>query len=197
MSGWKYNPLAPIAVAEAPVSLSSLQKAIQSSSNFRFASQFFTIGGRSKADSETARALLSSVIEAPDLQAFLRDSFAPVTNETFSIEPLHEHALLARADSEFEQTLANAAADRLGAYSRNLSDAGNEQVQAIRQLFASLGPYSAFELVPGTAAGCPTCKHHNGHLFSSWFYGVAWDWCFCLIWPASSLAWLGCLTDTD
>jgi hypothetical protein len=137
------------------------------------------------------------VIETPNLHAFLRDSFAPLNNEAFFIEALHEHALLAAADTDFERTLAKAAADQLGAYSRNLSNANEAQVQAIRQLFASVGPYSAFELTPGTAIGCPTCKNHNGHLFSSWFYGVAWDWCFCLIWPTSSLAWLGCLTDTD
>ena len=30
-----------------------------------------------------------------------------------------------------------------------------------------------------------------------WFYGVAWDWCFCLMPHGKPIAWVGCLTDTD
>ena len=41
------------------------------------------------------------------------------------------------------------------------------------------------------------CRKHNGHLFSDWFYGVAWDWCYCVIWEARGLVGLLCMTDTD
>jgi len=117
---------------------------------------------------------LARVVEAPDCHAFLRESFEVGPGESFTIESVHEHSNLAIADGSFEQTLARAAADRLGAYSRDLSDATVSQVGAGRDLFGAPGSYSAFVLTPGTVAGCPVCADYNGHLFTSWFYGVAW-----------------------
>jgi hypothetical protein len=104
---------------------------------------------------------------------------------------------VAAVDGAFEQILARAAADQLGAYSRILSEATPAQVAEIQALFGSLGPYRAFELNPGSVSGCPTCRHHNNHLFTSWFYGVAWDWLFCVRWTNSPVTWIGCLSDTD
>ena len=101
------------------------------------------------------------------------------------------------ADGSFEQVLARAAADQLGAHSRIQSNATPHHVSEVRALFAALGPHSAFELTPGKVAGCPACKHHNNHLFSSWFYGVAWDWLFCVRWTEQPFVWIGCLSDTD
>jgi hypothetical protein len=52
-------------------------------------------------------------------------------------------------------------------------------------------------LLPGNSPDCLACRNHNNHLFSTWFYGVAWDWCLFAIWPHCDLFWVGCLTDTD
>jgi hypothetical protein len=141
-----------------------------------------------------ARRVLGAVIERPDCHEFLID---PLQRDAFKIEPLHEHVGFVAADSSFEQVLANAAADRLGAYSRIHYDVTPDQVSKVRAIFGALGPYAAFELTPGSVSGCPACKSHNNHLFSSWFYGVAWDWLFYVRWTERPLLWIGCLSDSD
>ena len=134
------------------------------------------------------------MIDRPDCHAFLIDSLA---HEPFTIERLHEHVGFVASDGAFEQVLARAAADQLGAHSRLLTDATPGQVNEVRTTFAALGPYRAFELTPGNVAGCSICKYHNHHVFSSWFYGVAWDWLFCVRWTERPLVWIGCLSDAD
>jgi hypothetical protein len=139
------------------------------------------------------RGILGAVIDRSDCHAFLIDS---LERGPFIIERLHEHVGFVVSDS-FEQVLARAAADQLGAYSRILSDAPPDQIKEIHAIFGALGPYTAFELTPGNVSGCAVCKVYNNHLFTSWFYGVAWDWLFCVRWTERPLAWIGCLSDTD
>jgi hypothetical protein len=117
--------------------------------------------------------------------------------EEFEIGPIHEHCVVACAKGDFEGILAQAAADRLGAYSRHMSVATVKECAEISRLFGALGSYTPYELQPGNTTGCEKCTDHNNHLFSTWFFGVAWDWCFVVIWEDSDLAWVGCLTDTD
>ena len=76
-------------------------------------------------------------------------------------------------------------------FTRNLRNATGDEIQEIKDLFGSIGQYRAYELLPGSVG------HHNNHLFSSWFFGVAWDWCLLALWPRRNLLWVGCLTDTD
>ena len=57
-------------------------------------------------------------------------------------------------------------------------------------------PRTARQVI-GEMEGCLECRGHNAHLFSDWFYGVAWDWCYCVIWEARRLVGLLCMTDTD
>lgn len=185
------TPLEPI---DAPVSLDPLAAAVRASSNFRFAWQWFSCPETKLSGIDEARDILGAVIGSADCHAFLTQS---VDSPVFTIEHLHEHVGFVAADGAFEQVLARAAAAQLGAYSRILSDATPAQIGEIQVLFGSLGPYRAFELNPGSVAGCPTCKEYNNHLFTSWFYGVAWDWLFCVRWTKRSLTWIGCLSDTD
>jgi hypothetical protein len=183
-----------IELVDAPLSLAPLAAPVRASSNFRFVWQWFSSPETAQRGVDEARDILGAVIGRADCHAFLTES---ADSSPFTIEPLHEHAGFLVADGSFEQVLARAAADQLGAYSRRLTPATPAQVSKIQALFGSLGRYRAFELNPGAVAGCPTCKHHNNHLFTSWFYGVVWDWVFCVRWIGSSLTWMGCLSDTD
>jgi hypothetical protein len=188
------TPPLPIEPIDAPLALAPLADAVRASSNFRFAWQWFSCPKTAQSGVHEARSILGAVIGRADCHAFLSES---VDASPFTIEPLHEHVGFDVADGSFEQILARAAADQLGAYSRILSETTPGQVAEVRALFGSLGPYRAYELNPGSVAGCPTCKHHNNHLFTSWFYGVAWDWLFCVRWTERPLTWIGCLSDTD
>jgi hypothetical protein len=175
-----------------------LQQRIERSSNFRFAWQFFRLEQGRVASPGHARRVLETVITSPHCHRFLRSTFDPMYDADFTISPLHEHATIADAEGEFPNTLAAAAEDRLGAYSHHLRDATPKEAARVRRIFSAAGSYRAFQLLPGSNTACQLCRqHHNNHLFSSWFYGVAWDWCFVLGWPEAGLAWVGCLTDTD
>jgi hypothetical protein len=93
--------------------------------------------------------------------------------------------------------LAQAANDHLGAYSSDLRQSTPGEMRVIDELFSSVGPYCAFSIVPGSVPTCPVCREYDHRNFSSWFYGVAWDYCYLVTWPKSELIWMGCLTDTD
>ena len=175
-------------------SLAPLAATVRVSSNFRFAWQWFSCPETTLSGIDEARDILGAVIGRADCHTFLTES---VDSSVFTIERLHEHVGFVAADGAFEQILARAAADQLGAYSRILSEATPAQVVEIQTLFGSLGPYRAFELNPGSVPGCPTCKDYNSHLFTSWFYGVAWDWLFCVRWTKSPLTSIASLSDTD
>src|SRR5207249_1348749 len=114
----------------------------------------------------------------------------------FEMEPLHEHCEIPDASGELENLLARAAGDHLGAYATNLRDATTKEKQEIGELFSQAGPYLAYQVQPGNVSGCRKCGH-NSHAFSSWYFGVAWDWCLLATWPKRNLLWMGCLTDTD
>lgn len=187
----------PIPDSEVPCSLDELAERVRRSSNFRFAWQWF----RSEVDcipsEESARQILDVCVEDPACHNFLRATYDPLYGSPFQIEAVHEHCVLKQADGEFERTIARAASDRLGAYSHTLSEAPEAKRNEIASLFSSPGRFVVFELLPGSEPSCPDCGKHNSHLFTNWFYGVAWDWCFVVIWPATQLIWIGCLTDTD
>jgi hypothetical protein len=169
---------------------------IRKSSNFRVAWQLFEWDGPCKATPRTARQVLEIIVLVPELQTFLA-SAEPSFAKPLNVQPIHAHCVFETAGGTFERTLARAATDRLGAYSRILADAPPEQIRDVEKLFQGLGPYVPFELLPGDVEGCNVCRGHNGHLFSDWFYGVAWDWCYCVIWEERSLVGLLCMTDTD
>jgi hypothetical protein len=180
-----------LATCDAPFSLDRLAARIRKSSNFRFAWQFYHCNGIDPQSALNIREALEAIIATPELHKFLQESFKPMYAKAFEVEPLHEYCRVAAASDEFENTLARAASDHLGAYSRNLREATAGEIQEIKDLFGSIGQYRAYELLPGSVGD------HNNHLFSSWFYGVAWDWCLFALWPRRNLLWVGCLTDTD
>lgn len=187
----------PISDGAALISLEALAAQIRGSSNFRFSWQWFSLGAPMAPSPRAARSIFDKVISQPECHRFLRDSLEDSAQQTFEIAPLHQHCIVEDTTSSFAGTLARAATDRLGAYSRTLVEASPAEVEAVRRTFAPAFPYSAFELQPGNRRDCAGCAGHNNHLFTSWFYGVAWDWCFCLLPHDKALAWVGCLTDTD
>lgn len=187
----------PLVEAAAPVSLAHLAARIRRSSNFRFEWQWFSLDAVPVACAAAARGILGSVVSDPACHRLLQDSFENLYEPEFRIEPLHEHCRVVDAGDGFAGTLAQAATDRLGAYSRELIEAAPSEVEAVRNIFAPVWPYSVFSLEPGNESGCPACADFNNHLFTNWFYGVAWDWCFCLLPHGKAIAWVGCLTDTD
>lgn len=188
-----------LAVCESPFSLNDLAAQIRNSSNFRFSWQFYQFHQYTGADHQLPRSVwqaLEAMIATPKLHEFLRESFEAMYAETFEVKLFHEHCRVEAAEGDFESILARAASDYLGAYSQ-LRDATTAKKRAIKKLFGGIGEYRAYQLAPGNIAGCPACRNHNNHLFSSWFFGVAWDWCLIAVWPSRDLLWIGCLTDTD
>lgn len=139
------------------------------------------------------------MIASPDLHRFLREAEEAMygDGESFEIEPLHDHCRVVAARDDFENILASAAGDHLGAYSRELRSAHSDEKQKIGDLFESVDHYCPYQLLPGNIPGCSECRERNNHLFTTWFYGVAWDWCLFATWPTRALFWIGCLTDAD
>ena len=180
-----------------PIDLKELATSIRRSSNFRFTWQFFTVTGKDLDSIGTVAELLSIVIEQPQLHSFLAKTLDEIYPRHLEVEPLHKHASIVLDPSSFLDTMARASLDRLGAYSRNLSPATADEREVIHKQFSQIGRYWAFTIDPGNSRDCSICQQHNNHLFSNWFYGVAWDYIFLVSWPHASVFWIGCLTDTD
>lgn len=180
-------------IAQAPAAFEELALRACGFSNMQFAWQMYRCDPALPASPAAAREIVDTVARNPELHSFL---LLAAREPRLTVEPLHEHAHFVEAKEEMERTLARAATNRLGAYSP-MGDATPEAIAEVRRSFESLGSHGAFELRPGTERACTTCQTYNGHLFSDWFEGVAWDWCFCVIWESQGLAWIGCLTDTD
>jgi hypothetical protein len=185
-----------IEAVQAPFDLSELEKSIRASSNFSFACPFYRYENANPASPRGARAFLEAIIATPELHAVLRHTFAAYDGATFEIHPLEPHAVFEPADGRMENLLASASRDHAGAYSRILRDATASERSEIATLFGALGESRVLELVGREHPGCPTCGYRS-HLFSNWFHGVAWDWCFLVVWPTANVAALVCVTDTD
>ena len=186
-----------LAACDSPFSLDDLAVRIRKSSNFRFNWQFYQSSGMNPESTTDVRAALEVIIATPALHEFLKESFDPMYADTFEVQAPHAHARIEPAAGAFENVLACAAGDHLGAYSWHLRDATAAERRSILALFGRVGEYLAYELSPGSVPECETCRDHTNHLFSTWFFGVAWDWCLFAIWPQRNLFWMGCLTDTD
>lgn len=186
-----------LTTCDSPFSLDEVAGQIRKSSNFRFNWQFYQSSGIDPQSLSNLRQAMEAIIASPDLHGFLKESFEPMYEATFKVEPLHEHCRVDATDGEFESILARAVSDRLGAYSRHRGDVTAADKQRVKDVFRCMGEYCAYSLVPGNVPGCPVCAHHNNHLYSSWFFGVAWDWSLFVLWPQRHLLWVGCLTDTD
>ncbi len=189
--------MTPILESAAPVSFGGLATQIRSSSNFRFDWQWFSLDTVPAATPTEVRRILDKLVSEPECHRFLEESFSDLYDAAFKIEPIHEHCRAVDMTHDFDGVLARAATDRLGAYSRELVDAPASELMAVRRILGPVFPYRVFSLQPGDAADCPACKKYDSHLFTNWFYGVAWDWCFCLLPQGAPIAWVGCLTDTD
>jgi len=177
--------------------LAALASAIRSSSNFRFAWQFFSLHTDDLHSSSTVAASLDEIVRRPDLHSFLSDSMDDIYPRKFEINQLHRHASIVNNNGYFLDIMACASLDRLGAYSRDLSSSTSDERDVIHRVFSSIGEYTAFYTEPGKHPDCEYCKSHNNDLISNWFFDVAWDFTFLLTWPTVSLLWMGCLTDTD
>jgi hypothetical protein len=186
-----------LAVCNSSFSLEDLAARIRKSSNFRFEWEFYRFRGIDTRSTTGVRRALDEIIATPDLHRFLQESFVAKYDKRFEIEPIHKHCQVVTASDEFENILASAAGNHLGAYSRVVRAANAAEKEEIKDLFGCVGSYCAFQLVAGNDPSCSACRHHNNHLFSTWFYGVAWDWCLFASWPRHGLFWMGCLTDTD
>ncbi|MCP5120205.1 MAG: hypothetical protein GY953_56130 [bacterium] len=188
-----------IPIAEPTVSppLQRLKRTIEATSNFRFGWQFFELSGVDGVSPGAGLRVLQAMISDQDCHGFLRQTFDPLYDKSFEIGSIHEHCRMSTDSGELENVLAAAANDHLGAYSGHLRDARPAEAAGIRTIFENLGSYQAFQLLPGEVQQCSICAEYNNHLFTNWFYGVAWDWCFVVTWPRRHRAWVGCLTDTD
>lgn len=183
-----------LSICDCLLPLDDLAAQIRKSSNFRFSWQNYQVDGTQILTPGDARLALELIIEKPELHQFLKDSFdqeASIGSNVFDIGPLNEQSIVVSADSEFEDILARAAGDHLGAYSKHMRPASTAEKQSVKSIFGSIGNYHVFQLIQDATAD------YNSHLFTTWFYSVAWDWCLLVSWPAQQVFWLGCLTDTD
>src|SRR5438046_615762 len=112
-----------------PFSLEDLTARILKSSNFRFEWQFYQVTGIDLRSPIDIRCALDSIIARPDLHRFLQESFQRMYHNVFEIEPLNKHCQIVTASDEFENILASAAGDHLGAYSRELRPANASEKQ--------------------------------------------------------------------
>jgi hypothetical protein len=186
-----------IVAVDDPIDLTPLATPIRASSNFRFAWSFFRVTGSDLRSHGGVMAAFNDIVDCADCHSFLRDTLDDIYPREFSIERLHKHCSLTAAKGQFLDTLARAVNDRLGAYSRDLSASTSDERGAIESLFSRLGHFYAFTTAPGSQGDCEVCAHDNNHLFSNWFFGVAWDFTFFVTWPSAETLWMGCLSDTD
>jgi hypothetical protein len=181
---------------EAPLDLRALARSIRASSNFQFEVIFFRWESDGRPIADAARSILETFIATPDLHAPLRERFhGGYRGASFEISGLEPHARVVPAE-DFEKELARASLDRAGAYSRSLQQASAEEAREVSELFGTLGCYEVGQLVAQQAPGCPTCGW-EAHLFTNWFFGVAWDWCYVVLWREARVAAIVCMTDTD
>ena len=198
-------------IESPPLDLGPLGKRIRKSPSFRFESLWFRVespeGERMLDTTVQAMQLLRHIVQGEGVQnegvqsdkvrAVLQKSFDPMYDDRLTLELPHEHSRFVHDRGAVESLLAQAAADRLGPYSRRSPPESKRERQAVEKLFAKVGAYEALELQPGSVEGCPKCRSHENNLFSTWFYGVAWDWCFVVLWPDRHLACLILMTATD
>jgi hypothetical protein len=189
--------MAPISDETAGVSLEEVAGRIWRSSNFRFSWQWFARDAQIEPSAIEAHRVLAEIVNSPPHHEFLRESFSDLYERNFRIEQPHEHSQFIEGTKDLEATLARACGNRLGAYSPMYTEPDLAYDEMVQRAFSSVSPFVAFQLQPGSVAGCPTCSEHGSHLFTNWFYGVAWDWCFCLFPRDRPFVWVGCLTDTD
>lgn len=166
-----------LTLAPNPFDLVNLAKRITASSNFRFAWQFYNVTDRSVQTAGEAATSLNEMISRAECHQFLRETFVPMYEKEFNIHLLNQDALIVNAGQGFEKVMAGAANDLLGAYSRELREPSRTEVDKVNDLFGRAGPYLSFQLAEN-----PSATTHGSYLFSNWFYGVAWDWCFVLSW---------------
>lgn len=141
--------------------------------------------------------MLLNVVADPMLHEFLRSSIDDIYPRDFQIWPLHEHCPIRKCTDEFIDTFARGVFDHLGAYSRDLRQSMHDEREYVRHAFSPLGDFAAYSIFPGDHGDCADCKRYNHQLFSNWFFDVAWDYTYFVVWPDSRIVWLGCFTDTD
>jgi len=185
-----------VELADAPIALEALAGKVRASSNFSFASIFYLYEDANPTTPRGALAVFDAILETPELDRVLRNSWVRDYRSTFELDRREKHALLVPVEGRLENVLASAAHDHAGAYSRVLRDATSSERAEVAELFGSMGRYQCFELVARPEPGCSTCGYRS-EFFSNWFYGTAWDWCFFVVWEEKKVVGLICLTDTD
>lgn len=177
-----------------PIAVDALAGRIRAQGNIRFAWQSFRVEAGEIGTAAGARAILSEVIAEEARHSFLRETFASYCDEPWWMAELHAHCPMTRDDAALASTLTDAADGILGAYAWGGAKTPHATTAA---LFSAIGPHQAFWLTAGKDPSCETCRSWGHPWFSSWFHGVAWDWCVVVTWPDAGVAWVGCLTDTD
>ncbi len=180
-----------------PIDLADAALKLRSSSNFRFAWQFYEVGSQNRDTTHACRSLLAAVVTDPALHEFLKSSMDNIYPRDFEIAPLHEHCEIRECTEDFIDTFARGVFDHLGAYSRHLIKASPREREYVQRIFSPLGDFLAYSIFPGEVPGCLTCKQYNHQNFSSWFFDVAWDFTYFVAWPDRKIIWLGCFSDTD
>jgi hypothetical protein len=186
-----------IRAIDDPIDFTQVASKIRSSSNFRIAWQFFMLDEINAIRPTACRAFLEAIVSVPEWHAFLRDSFDDAYSPEFEIYPMHGHCEIRECTEDFVDTFAQAAFDLLGAYSRVHRRSTVEEREYIETLLSPLGRFEAYSIFAGTEENCHVCRQYDHWLFTNWFYDVAWDFAYFIVWPDRKIVCVCCLTDTD
>lgn len=178
-----------------PLDLTEVATRLRSSSNFRFAWQFYQIADAPEKMVDACRSLLENVVVYPELHEFLRTTNNGVYRHEFKMWHVAEPCEVRECTADFTDTFASAVFDHLGAYSNILRPATQHERKYVEGIFSRMGDFVAYSLFECDATTSP--RYCRGPLFSSWFYDVGCDYAYFVAWPQRNIIWLGCLTDTD
>ncbi len=177
-----------------PIDMSDAASKIRASSNFRFAWQFHQIDGVETVDANACRALLNAVVADPTLHEFLRSSIDDIYPREFEICPLHDHCQFANAPMILSIPLLAVCLTTWARIHATFENRTPTNAALCERHFRLLGDFAAYSIFPGNDPDCDECKQYNHQVYSNWFFDVAWDYTYFVVWPDSKIVWVGCFS---
>ncbi|PHR88853.1 MAG: hypothetical protein COA78_36165 [Blastopirellula sp.] len=157
----------------------------------------FTFSYVDPNDPNLPSRIIEGLRNAPQHHSFLADQDPQSEGEQYTFDPIHRHARWVANNEEVLDILARGRLNKLGAYSTSHQEPSRQEKDRIDALLSAKGPYKSYSLWQGDDPTCAVCSQYNNHLFSNFFYEVAWDWCIQIVWADVQECCIIFLTDTD
>ena len=129
-----------------PLDLTEVATRLRSSSNFRFAWQFYQIADAPEKMVDACRSLLETVVLYLELHEFLRTTNNGVYRHELKMWHVAEPCELREPTADFTETFASAEFDHLGAYSNILRHATQQKRKYGEGIFARMGEFVAYSM---------------------------------------------------